>query len=614
MNNRFAKIFPLSVAMVLAFSCERELDDLQPAEYPSNPNVFIDGFSGGLEYAAFGGSVPTAFDVDNEVTYLNTSETSMRFEVPDAGDPRGAYAGGAFFTTVGRDLTEYDALTFWAKASKAANIDVVGFGNDLGEARHQASVSGLAITTNWQKYIIPLPDPSRLTAEKGLFYYSEGPEDGRGYTFWVDELKFEKLGTLAHPKHSMLNGEDQVETSFVGVSKRIEGLSSTFNLPTGVNRTVGVTPAYFEFASSDESIAVVDGSGVVTVVGGPGTAEITATVGGVAAEGSLTIESVGDFVNAPTPVIPQDNVISLFSEAYMNEPVDYYNGFWEPFQTTLSADFEVNGDRVLNYTDFNFVGIQFTSPTIDATAMTHLHIDIYLPNPLAGTARMQLEVVDFGSGGTGVFATDIPASQAQQWISLDVPLSNFAGLGSRAELAQVIFVDVNGNIPGFYADNIFFYDDSTPPTMPATAAPTPTHPSDDVLSIFSEAYPSLEGTDFFPNWGQATVVSEVAIDGNNTLKYTGLNYQGIQLAEAQDVSDMAFLHIDYWTDNSAQLNVFLISPGPVETPVSLTVPTSGWGSVDIPLSDFSPVALDNLIQLKFDGNGDIFLDNIYFRK
>lgn len=219
--------------MVLAFSCERELDDLQPAEYPSNPNVFIDGFSGGLEYAAFGGSVPTAFDVDNEVTYLNTSETSMRFEVPDAGDPRGAYAGGAFFTTVGRDLTEYDALTFWAKASKAANIDVVGFGNDLGEARHQASVSGLAITTNWQKYIIPLPDPSRLTAEKGLFYYSEGPEDGRGYTFWVDELKFEKLGTLAHPKHSMLNGEDQVETSFVGVSKRIEGLSSTFNLPTG---------------------------------------------------------------------------------------------------------------------------------------------------------------------------------------------------------------------------------------------------------------------------------------------------------------------------------------------------------------------------------------------
>lgn len=600
--------------MVLAFSCERELDDLQPAEYPSNPNVFIDGFSGGLEYAAFGGSVPTAFDVDNEVTYLNTSETSMRFEVPDAGDPRGAYAGGAFFTTVGRDLTEYDALTFWAKASKAANIDVVGFGNDLGEARHQASVSGLAITTNWQKYIIPLPDPSRLTAEKGLFFYSEGPEDDRGYTFWVDELKFEKLGTLAHPKHSILNGEDQVETSFVGVSKRIEGLSSTFNLPTGVNRTVGVTPAYFEFASSDESIAVVDGSGVVTVVGGPGTAEITATVGGVAAEGSLTIESVGDFVNAPTPVIPQANVISLFSEAYMNEPVDYYNGYWEPFQTTLSADFEVNGDRVLNYTDFNFVGIQFTSPTIDATAMTHLHVDIYLPNPLAGTARMQLEVVDFGSGGTGVFATDIPASQAQQWISLDVPLSNFAGLGSRAELAQVIFVDVNGNIPGFYADNIFFYDDSTPPTMPATAAPTPTHPSADVLSIFSDAYTAVEGTDFFPDWGQATVVSEVAIEGNNTLKYTGLNYQGIQLAEAQDVSDMAFLHIDYWTDNSAQLNVFLISPGPVETPVSLAVPTSGWGSVDIPLSDFSPVALDNLIQLKFDGNGDIFLDNIYFRK
>ena len=73
-----------------------------------------------MNYAAFGGSKVTAFDVDEDVKYEGTA--SMKFEVPDAGDPEGAYAGGVYYTTVGRDLSEYDALTFWAKASKSATL------------------------------------------------------------------------------------------------------------------------------------------------------------------------------------------------------------------------------------------------------------------------------------------------------------------------------------------------------------------------------------------------------------------------------------------------------------------------------------------------------------
>jgi hypothetical protein len=106
----------------------------------------------------------------------------------------------------------------------------------------------------------------------------------------------------------------------------------------------------------------------------------------------------------------------------------------------------------------------------------------------------------------------------------------------------------------------------------------------------------------------------VSIIGNNTLKYAGLNYQGLQFGSTQNVSQMGFLHLDFWSANSTALNVFLISPGPKETPFKLTVPTNGWSSVDIPLSAFSNVNLAEVIQLKFDGNGDIYLDNIYFRK
>ena len=78
---------------------------------------------------------------------------------------------------------------------------------------------------------------------------------------------------------------------------------------------------------------------------------------------------------------------------------------------------------------------------------------------------------------------------------------------------------------------------------------------------------------------------------------------------------MTFLHLDFWTANSTVLNVFLISPGPAEKPYALTVPTSGWTSIDIPLTAFSPtVDLNNVFQFKFEGNGDIYFDNILFHK
>lgn len=607
------KSLPFGMFFLFLAACQRDNEDLSPVTYPTNPEVFIEGFSPGLNYAAFGGSVPTAFDVDTEVTYPATSQASMRFEVPDAGDPRGAYAGGSYFTDVPRDLSGYDALTFWAKASQPANIDVVGFGNDLGASKYQATINGLPVTTNWQKYIIPIPDPSRLTAERGMFFYSEGPENGRGYTFWIDELKFEKLGTIAHPEHAILNGEEQTETSFVGVTKTIGGLSSTYNLPSGINQSVNIAPAYFEFASSDPSIATVNESGVVTVAGGPGSAKITATVGGASAKGSLTLLSVGDFQAAPVPSRDAANVISIFSDAYTNVPVNYYNGYWAPFQTTQSADFTVNDDDILHYTNFNFVGIEFSSPVINASAMTHLHVDIYIPNALPATAQFKIEVVDFGTGGTGAFTRAIPAAQSQQWISLDIPFTNFAGLSNRSNLAQIIFVDDSNNISSFFADNVYLYNAGSPPSAPTTAAPTPTHPAGGVIAVFSDAYSTIAGTDLNPNWGQATVVTQTPIQGNNTLKYAGLNYQGIQLGTPQNVSAMNFLHLDFWTANSTALNVYIISPGPVETPFTLTVPTAGWSSIDIPMSAFAPVNLSDVIQLKFDGNGDIFLDNIYFR-
>lgn len=621
MKKNFNHIKYISLLSMLFFiiSCERDVEGLQQATYPTNGDVFIDAFSSGLNYAAFGGSVPTAFQVDNTVTY-NSSTASMRFDVPNANDPNGSYAGGSYFTTMPRDLSGYDALTFWAKGSQTATIDVVGFGNDFGENKYQASISGLQISTAWKKYIIPIPDASKLTAEKGMFFISEGPENSNGYSFWIDEVKFEKLGTIAHPQATILNGQTQNITSFIGVSNTISGLTAIFNMPNGINQAVNVTPYYFTFSSSNSNVATVDNQGVVTTIAA-GTASITASLGSLAATGALNINSGGNFVHAPTPTRSASSVISLFSDAYTNVPVEYYNGYWAPYQTTQSSDFTVNNDHVLNYTNFNFVGIQFSSPVIDASMMTHLHTDLYIPATLASGATFKIQVVDFGSdgvygGGNDTSSTrtfTAPTLQGQNWVSLDIPFSSFTGLTSRSHLGQIIFEGTN--ISGFYADNIYFYNDgSLIPTVPTQAAPTPTQAASSVISIFSDTYTNVSGTNMNPNWGQATQTSIVSIAGNNTMKMASLNYQGIQFGSNQDVSSKTYLHIDYYTANSTSLKIYLISPGPVETPYTLTVPsTGGWRSLDIPLTSFSPVNLSSVFQIKFDGNGEIYVDNIYFR-
>ncbi|MCF2221476.1 glycosyl hydrolase family 16 [Chryseobacterium sp. PS-8] len=625
MKNIFKHTFTrviLSASLLVAFGCQRDISELEPAEYSKNPEVFIDAFSSGLNYSAFGGSDVKAFDVDTQVKYSGT--TSMKFAVPDYGSPEGAYAGGSFYTSVGRDLSDYNALTFWIKATQAANIDVIGFGNDLGENKYQVSLSALPVNTNWKKVIIPIPDPSKLKMEKGMFFYSEGPENNKGYTFWVDEVKFEKLGTISYQSASILNGNNKTITSFVGVNNKIDGLTAAYSMPNGATQAVNLTPYYFNFKSSNTAVASVDQLGNVNTIGS-GSSVITATLGGNTANGNLTINSSGSFVHAPVPTQPSNKVISIFSDAYTNVPVDYYNGYWAPYQTTQSADFTVNNDHVLNYTNFNFVGIQSSNPTVNASLMSTLHFDFYFPNTIASGANLKIQVVDFGADGvyggsddkTGEYSIAGTSLASQAWKSFDIKLTQFTGLSTKAHIGQIVFVGTN--ISGFYADNIYYYNDgSIIPATPTAAAPVPTLPAAGVLSVFSDSYTNVSGTDFNPNWGQSTAVFQTPIAGNNTLKYAGLNYQGTQFASPLNVSSYGYVHIDYYTANSTNLNFYLISPGPVEKAYALSVPsgiganTNGWKSVDIPLSSFSPVVLSNIIQFKVDGNGDIFFDNIYF--
>jgi hypothetical protein len=453
----------LGFMSALLLGCKRNLsDDVEFAKFPNNPEVFIDGFSGGLQYFPFAGSKLNAFTVDTETRYSGTA--SMRFDVPNVGDPSGAYAGAIFPDNGGRDLSGFDALTFYAKSSQSGTINEIGFGNDFGENKHLVTLNNMRINTTWTKYIIPIPDPSQLSLEKGMFYYAEGPENGNGYTFWIDELKFEKLGTVAQPRPAIFNGEEKVETSFIGVTSSVNGLTQTFNLASGQNQTVSVAPSHFTFTSSNVNVAQVSEKGVVSIVGA-GTAKISAILGGVRAKGSLSITSAGAITLLAPPTRPAVDVISLFSNAYPNVPVDFFNGFYGG-STTQTADVVINNDNLKYYTQLNYVGIEFNNPTVNATTMNFLHLDIWTNDSV--TPSFQIKVRD--RGANGVLNTDVntggptmddkeitytvPSGQITkgQWVSINIPLTGSIAT-QKNNLAQIVFI---GNI-NFLLDNLYFY-------------------------------------------------------------------------------------------------------------------------------------------------------------
>ena len=460
----YSKIMLLTgLLCVVTMSCEREISDqTEFATLAKSGDIFTDSPIGlGSDfYFPYTGSKPTAWSVDENEGY--ESAASMRFDVPNANDPAGNYAGAIFRVDgSGRDLTEFDALTFWAKATQGVVIGEVGFGQDFGLNKYQVSENNISLSTNWQKYVIPIPDASKLFDERGMFWYSAGTQNtgGNAYTFWIDELKFEKLGTIGQPRPAILNGNDVVQDAFAGIVLELTGLTQTFNLGSGLNKTVNVAPSYFDFTSSEPSSAFIDEFGNITV--NSGSAVITASLAGVEAEGSMTINAVGAFDLAPIPTRDPSDVISIFSDSYTNVPVDFFNGYWEPYQTTLSSDFVVDGNNMINYTNFNFVGNQFANPTVDATEYPNLHVNIYIPEEPANLDFL-ITVRDFGpdqadGGGDDTFQQiffDGDDFEPGVWSTLEAQIT----LPTRNNMGLIIYENINGSsLNELYLDNIYFY-------------------------------------------------------------------------------------------------------------------------------------------------------------
>ena len=629
--------YPATVAAVvvgLAATACSDADPAGPAPFPVLGDVFVDGFAAGVTYQAFGGSKVDALDID--LTGGRAGTASLVFTVPLPNDPAGSFAGGAFVNIPPRDLSGYNALSFWVRARHAATLNVVGFGNDnTGASKYTAEASDVVVSTTWRRVVLPLPDPSRLTVEGGLFHLAEGAEGNQGNQIWFDDVRFAEVGTILDPRPAIPN---RTIAGQPGGTARVTETRVTYDV-NGEDRVINASPSYFTYETSNPGVVTVDVDGVMTFHG-LGTAAVTARLGGVAASGAISV-SVGQAPTAPPapPGVPAADVVSLFSDAYDDVLVNTWSAEWDAADV---EDVRIAGDAAKLYTNLSFAGIEFTSPTVDAGGMTHFRMDVWTPDATA-TAALFVKLVDFGADGSfgggddsehEVAVTAADGLATEQWVRLDLPLADFAGLASTEHLAQLI---ISGDPNTVYVDNVFFRRGTAPPPPPAgpeAPAPTPAHPASDVISLFSDAYDGVVVDTWSAEWDVADV-EDVQIAGDAVKKYTGLSYAGIEFTSAPvNAAEMTHFRLDIWTPDEtaapAAFRVKLVDFGAngvwdgggddSEHEITVTaaegLATGQWVRLDLPLADFTGLAARaHLAQLIISGDPNtVYLDNAYFRR
>ncbi|MCP9199055.1 hypothetical protein MKO06_03990 [Gramella sp. GC03-9] len=149
--------------------------------------------------------------------------------------------------------------------------------------------------------------------------------------------------------------------------------------------------------------------------------------------------------------------ISLFSDLDEDVTVDTWRTSWS---ISDYEEVEFDGRLTKHYFNLDFVGIETVAEQLDITGMTHFHTDVYIEN---GTT-FRVKLVDVGPDGSfdggdttehEVVFDDLPTGE---WVSLDIPLSQFENLANRRNIAQLIYSGLPAGGVNVYLDNIYFHN------------------------------------------------------------------------------------------------------------------------------------------------------------
>lgn len=159
-------------------------------------------------------------------------------------------------------------------------------------------------------------------------------------------------------------------------------------------------------------------------------------------------------------------------------------------------------------------------------------------------------------------------------------------------------------------------------SAPATAAPVPTWPAEQVKSIYSDTYDFAPASlnSYIECWWDCPTMVEGNVDNNHYLNYD-LYRNGMIGAQFGEISVaiMEKVHIDIWASIAGSVTFRLITNGGPSTPKTLNLTAQEWASFDIDLTEFVGHDWSKLFQFAIEAYGvgglvgeHICVDNVYF--
>lgn len=429
--------------------------------------VYVNGYGTGIAWADFGGAVNAISEDSSAAGLLPNGHKSVKFIVTSAAS---AYSGGAFVASAPQDVHTFNSLTFWAKASAANNLNVIGIGDDaatpFASTLLRAEINATPLTTSWTKYYVPLPNPAKATSLQGMFHLAEA---NKGYTIWLGDIQYENLPSSGYVAPTAAVATQPATLSVpVATPTQINSYAPntvTFTTPViagGHETQTGW--GWYTFNSTDATVATISAAGFVNGLKA-GTETITSSLGTLTGLGStaltVTVPLPTPSTIAPTPGVAAANVISLYGSTYPLHPVDTFQASWSSCCNTLVNPYVIGTHNVLQYTLNSFVGVTFgqggAGTPVDASAMTTLHVDLWLAN---APPRLQIQLVNFPGGVVSSYNANGLATGS--WVSLEIPLASFSPAANGNNLQQLLFVSQDGtgnNVPNsiVYVDNLYFH-------------------------------------------------------------------------------------------------------------------------------------------------------------
>jgi len=306
-------------------------------------------------------------------------------------------------------------------------------------------------------------------------------------------------------------------------------------------------------------------------------------------EGFEVTEILAPITSALTPPSRNEvDYISIYGDKYTNVAGTDYNPDWgQSSQGSGFAEFDLNGDKMLQYTNLSYQGISI-GETIDVSEMEYLHMDVWT----AGLTVFETSLINGVDGDS----TEKPVSRdltVDKWTSIDIPIAEYTDQGLTVDqIFQLKFVGTPWATSAAFVDNIYFWREESVVVEPL---------------IFDD----FEGNGNITTW----FGDDCGMDNNFANPYIDLNNGSATVLEYNDIGGTyanvrfdADANFDLTVDNTFTLKIYVPSSGVTGSQtnqISLKLQDGTVGSPwETQTEIIKPIALDVWQEITFDFAND----------